>query len=437
MTHSLPTFLEQQAYLYKLEKAKHLNLASSFTALPWQVAPLADESPVILLSGSAGGGKSKLAGEKAHRFCLRYPGATYAMVRKTRQSMVNTTLLFMRASVLNQAIERKIVRHVESKDRFEYANGSILAYGGMHGEAEREAIRGIGRDGGLDGVLIDEATRLEESDYSELQARMRGTAAHYRQIILATNPGAPTHWINRRLILGGEAKVYYSGALDNPYNPPDYIARLQQLTGILRLRLLEGKWVQAEGVIYDNFSLENVTEGADYDPSRSVVWGVDDGYVYGEGPGSVSFHPRVILFGQDRGDGGINIFDEYYQAGQMSEQTISDAVSRGYEMPDFAYVDSSAAELKARLWNAGIQTVGATHRVEEGIKNVRRLLCDGNDVRLIRIHPRCVNLIRELQSYQYAPGGSALNGEPKPMKVDDHAADALRYVTYRLRFNQG
>ncbi len=53
-----------------------------FAPLPWQVEPWRDKSRVLLLTGSAGGGKSRLAAEKIHGACLKYPGAVWLMMRK-------------------------------------------------------------------------------------------------------------------------------------------------------------------------------------------------------------------------------------------------------------------------------------------------------------------------------------------------------------------
>ena len=64
-----------------------------FVPLPWQVKPWRDKALELLLTGSAGGGKSRLAGEKIHGFCKKYPGAMGLMVRKTRNSMTNSTVL--------------------------------------------------------------------------------------------------------------------------------------------------------------------------------------------------------------------------------------------------------------------------------------------------------------------------------------------------------
>ena len=405
---------------------------ATFKPLPWQIAPWRDQRGVLLLTGAAGGGKSRLAAEKLHGFCKRYPNSMALMLRKTRQSMTNSTVLFVERTIIGLDPQ---VTHYPSKNRFEYANGSILAYGGMADEEQREQVRSIGAQGGVDTAWLEEATRFTEVDYNEVLARMRGTAGGWRQIILTTNPDAQTHWIKRRLIDGMEASVYYSQATDNPNNPYTYNDTLRSMTGVQRERLLEGKWVQAEGVIYDNWSHENVSLDADYDPALGAVyWGMDDGYVYGGGPGTPSYHPRVVLLAQITPVGGVNVFAEYYRALELAETTITNVRDLGYPDPEVVYADSSAAELRGRLSNVGLMNVGATHPVSEGIQTLRRMICDGHGQRLFRVHPRCAHLIRELQTYRYADSlAGVVAGEPKPEKTEDHGADAARYLTYSLR----
>lgn len=420
------------------------NVIAPYKPLPWQLPALRDRSPICLLTGAAGGGKSRTWGEKIHAYCLKYPGAMGLMVRKTRQSMTNSTVLFMERKVIGN--DPRVV-HVPSKLRFEYANGSILAYGGMADEEQREQIRSIGQDGGLDIVWMEEATRFTEDDFNELLARMRGKAAPWQQIMLSTNPGAPQHWIKRRLIDGKEASIYKSSAIDNPYNPDQYMANLQRLTGIQKLRLVDGQWAQAEGVVYDNWDDVNITEDAEYNPALPVRWGLDDGYSYGQGPGTESYHPRVVLLAQLTAQGGLNIFDEYYRTLEVEEKTLDTLLGPGdgqtppdepwrrYTKPEAVWIDSSAAQLKARLNARGIITFGATHPVSEGIKNLRRLICDGSGVRLIKVHPRCVNLVQEMAAYRYDEKSAVAQvGERKPLKMDDHGPDALRYLAWPLRY---
>ena len=53
---------------------------------------------------------------------------------------------------------------------------------------------------------------------------------------------------------------------------------------------------------------------------------------------------------------------------------------------------------------------------------------------MLKIHPRCVNLIREMQMYRYDDKTKVSEaGEPKPLKLDDHLTDALRYLIWNFR----
>jgi hypothetical protein len=391
-----------------------------------------DAAFVLLLTGAAGGGKSWLAAQKLHHYCLDHPGTMALALRKTRESMRNSTVLFLWRKIVGKA-----ARHIQNAHRFEYPNGSILAYGGMKDEEQREQVRSIGQDGGVDIIWLEEATAFDEEDFNELIARTRGKAGPYRQIVLTTNPDAPTHWIYNRLILGGEATVYYSSAADNPHNPAEYLDNLQKLTGTEGERLASGKWVQASGLVYDVWSDGpdggNVTDAADYVPGAGIVlWSVDDGYSGARdastGYYTAASHPRVFLLAQLRHDGTIAVFEEHYAVQTLSEAQIADVRALPYPVPDYAVVDSSAAELRGRLRDADIANYGGTHEVEEGIKELRRRLApDINGRRGLLVHPRCRHLRAEMASYRRDDRG-------KPVKAFDHGPDAARMLCWKLRY---
>lgn len=405
-----------------------------YDPLGWQHAPMRDKSLVMLLVGGSGSGKSRCAAEKMHAYLMKYPGAIGLAVRKTREA-TNKSCVPTLWKVMGGV--RSGVNWNKSDNIFTYPNGSVLYTGGLKDEDQRESIRSIGGEGGVDIIWVEEATSLIEEDYNELLARLRHTAADWRQIILTTNPDAPGHWINKRLIIKREASVYSTVATDNPHLPASYFDTLETLTGTQYQRLVLNKWVQAEGVIYESFSYEdNVSVDAEYNPYLPVTWGVDDGYARGKGKGTESYHPRVFLLMQFTAQGGINVFAEYYRCLEVEETSLKNVIDMGYPTPDLAYVDSSAAQLKGRIWALGIQTTGATHAVTEGIKNVRRLVCDGKGVRLLKIHPRCEELIEEMQSYSTGDNVAAVVGETKPAKLNDHGPDALRYAAWRLRLTE-
>lgn len=404
-----------------------------YVPLPWQVKPWRDKSPILLLTGSAGGGKSRLAAEKLNGFLLKYPGSSGLILRKTSTSLSKSVILSFETQIIGNS---KHVRHVSSKQRFEYRNDSVLFYGGMQNKEQRSRIRSIGKRGGLEIAWFEEATEFEMADLVAVRARMRGTAAPWRQIILSTNPDAPEHWIKEYLIDQGMASVYYSSESDNPYNPDDYKTTLSELTGVEGKRLRDGLWERASNLVYNDAWMdkegESVSESAEYERGNGyVIWGVDDGYTgdYDKKTGKLTpnSHPRVFLFAQVKKDGKICIYDESYEIKMLSDVHIQGVLHRGYELPDYIAIDSSAAELSARLNYHGFSTIKSTHSVEEGIKTLRRFISpDSNGYRRVIIHPRCRMLRAQMASYQYDDNG-------KPIKAYDDGPDALRYLIWSLR----
>ena len=387
----------------------------TYKAWQWQIPPWRDKSHTILLTGSAGGGKSRLAGEKCVGICFKYPGAMGVMLRKTRNSMTNSTVLFVERTILAGHPQAK---HFPSKRRFEFANGSILAYGGMANEEQREQIRSIGQEGGLDFAWLEEATGFNEDDYNEVLARMRGTAVPWNQTILSTNPAHPHHWINRRMLKGGEATTYFSSAKDNPANPPSYFESLDRLTGVTRKRLRDGLWVQAEGAIYDEFSHGHhirVVRPADI---AYYTVGVDEGYT----------NPAVALVIGHDNDGRAHIVEEFYQRRVTQETLVKVLVDLDERFDVYAFhVDSAAAGLIASMAAAGLPAFPAKKAVNDGIQLIKAMLAIQDDGRpRLTVDPLCVNTISEFESYVWAEDRNG-NATDKPVKENDHSLDALRY----------
>lgn len=406
-----------------------------FEALDWQKAAWRSKAPRLLLSGGAGGGKSRLWMEKLHGYALKYPNVTSLMLRKTRSSMTNSAVLAYERRVIGG--DSRVV-HYPSKFRFEYSNGAIVAYGGMASAKEREAIRSIGADGGLGMVVLEEATAFSYEDYLEVVGRLRDPNAAWRQLVLATNPGSDLHWINQRLIIGGEAEVHTSFARNNPHNPDDYaesLGELERSGGVLADRIVRGLWVRAGGVVYDKWDdAENVRE-IEYDGEVPIIWAVDDGYAGTIDPVTRSFtansHPRAILICQQASDGVLHVLDESYEIGTLSDKHIETVIEQfPYPAPLWVAVDSSAAELRGRFNMHGIQAMKGTHTVEEGIKELnRRLAADGNGRRMVLVSPRCEHLRKEFAAYVRDKQG-------KVVKEFDHGVDALRYLAWVTRWGR-
>lgn len=450
--------------------APAIDYIQPFKPLKWQYEPWRSKAFTLLLTGSAGGGKSRLAGEKIHAMMLKYPGSTGLFMRKTRESITNSTVMFMDRLIIGNDPQ---VRHYSSKNRFEYDNGSVLAYGGMKNDEQREQIRSIGKDGSLDVVWMEEATAFTEDDYNEVLARLRGTNVPWNQLIMSTNPDAPSHWINQRLIKGGEAAVFYSSATDNPHNPPSYIDTLNRLTGVLGKRLRDGLWVQAEGAVYPTF-----------DPAIHVVdwfeppadWErfcfIDYGYT----------NPFVCQWWARDPDGRLYLYREIYKTKTIINEHASrikelegwyarpddltegqlESLPKKIRLDDAGFVlDSEGrrvsnenresitarisdhdAEERGTMEAEGLPTVKAKKDVSLGIQAVTdRLAVQGDDKPRLFLMRGAVdeidsNLVEqrkpastleEIDGYVWQKATSGKPVKEAPVKENDHGMDAMRY----------
>lgn len=399
-----------------------------FQPLPWHIPVLRDFSPVLLLTGGTGGGKSYVALNKAHAYMLRYPKAAGLFVRKTKASIANTVV----EPFMDIVGDTDQVRYIASKSRIEYANGSRIYLAGVENKQQRDRLKSIGKRGGIDLAVCEEATELEEADFNMIRTRMRGRATWWNQVILMTNPDSPEHWIYRRLIAGGEASVYESVAADNYHNPDHYLVTLGTLTGVDKDRLTEGKWVKATGLVFGVWSdTENVSSDAVYIPDGGkIVWAVDDGYSgkkTADGLYTADSHPRVFLVCQILANGRIAVLHEDHAIEELEDTQIDRVLALPYPKPYFVVVDKSAAQLKGRLRALGLNTINGASDVEESIKVLRSMIAaDRNRVRRIICNQGCRLLRSEMLSYRR-------DDKEHIVKAYDHAIDALRYLAWVMK----
>jgi phage terminase large subunit len=329
----------------------------------------------------------------------------------------------------------------KTEGTFYYENGSVLYTGGMKDDAQREALRSIGQDGSLDIVWIEEANAFTRMDLDELLARMRGKAAPWQQIILTTNPDVPTHWINQDLIIGGQASVYYSSAHDNPHNPPVYLEILKRLTGVLYQRLALGRWVQAEGVVYDEWDaglhlIDPFPIPAHWKRYRVI----DFGYT----------NPFVCLWIAEDPDGRLYLYREIY----MTQRLVEDHARQILELDkgeriEFTVADHDAED-RATLERHGVPTVPAIKDVSPGIQAVKQRLNKAGDGKprlyilrgalveedsMLRAARKPLCTHDEILAYAWPKGVDGKPVKEQPVKIDDHGMDGLRYIVYYLDGN--
>ena len=209
----------------------------------------------ICLSGAAGTGKTVAALMLLHLSCLGTPGVRALIVRKTHASLTASTLVTFRRMAAAEAIAAGLVRFyggsAQEAASFRYQNGSVITVAGLD-----KPSRLLSMD--LDLVFVDEAVETTAEDLDTIISRLRNGVLSRQQLILATNPGPPSHHLKARAD-SGRCRMLYSKHEDNPrmfqageWTPYglDYLARLDSLTGVRYERLRHGRWASAEGAVY-------------------------------------------------------------------------------------------------------------------------------------------------------------------------------------------
>ena len=399
----------------------------------------------LLLSGAVGAGKSFMGSWKGLMLNLKYPGNRGFICRKENTSIPESTL----HTLLTQVLPREwIISHNKTTGKIVHATPlkgvySTIIYGGLDKKAGQDYPTKIGSTQ-FGWVFADETIELEKGDWDMLSTRLRYQIPRYtknqndripRQIFGATNPGPPTHWLYKKFFqcTPEERKqrgVWMVTPYENPYLPANYIKHLEMtLKGVNRDRLLFGKWVSAEGVIYKAFDvLKHVVDKSSFlidnlgelelTNYKRVLFGADANFPL----------PRAGILGGIRGDGSIDIIDEFYQENAHIEklgkwvQDHAEKLGRGI----IGYHDPSSPDDIDDLGKMrNVICEKANNRVNPGISEVTRYF--END--LIRINKTCVNLIRELQSYVWKKNSN----KEEPLKSNDHTVDALRYLLNSIK----
>jgi phage terminase large subunit len=294
-------------------------------------------------------------------------------------------------------------------------------------------VRSIGGAGGLDGAWMEEATAFTRKDKEEIEGRIRHTAAPWQQIILTTNPDHPRHWINTDLIQGGGASVYYSRAQDNPHNSPGYITRLNNLTGIMGARLRDGKWVIAEGAIYDEFEpaihiIDPIKIPKEWPRELAIDFGFTNPFVCQWW----AIHPDNILI----------MYREIYVTKKLVENLTKEIIyySQG-EYIGSAWADHDAED-RATMKAHGITTKPANKDVSIGIQQVKSRLKVYENGRPGIYFMRSsllykdqeldgaglpTSTIDEITGYSWAKSQDGKPVKDMPNKIHDHGMDAMRY----------
>ena len=428
------------------------------------------KDPEIILSGPSGTGKSYAILQKLYIAALKYPGMRAAILRKFRstitQSAINT--FNQRVCIPGDGVKFNTVSQ-------EYTFPEV------DGQKSRIVVAGLDDPTKIlstefDIIYVQECTEIEEDVWEMLTTRLRWSRMPYQQILGDCNPDSERHWIKQR---EKENKVVLmqSWHKDNPLwwdekeqqwtkAGQEYINTLKNMTGFMRERFYEGKWVGAEGLIFTEYDYKkNLIDPMPIPKQWRRYVSIDFGFT----------HPFVCQWWAEDNDGRIYLYRELYGTGTIVEDwahKIHD-LSKGEKID--AYICDHDIEDRMtlqrhlghnesqctggteknfnRIAKSMVKTVGADkghNSVSAGIQQIKARLVPAGDgkPRLFFLRgslfepdgslqakkkPTCTE--EEISAYVWDEVTSGRLGTrtlEKPRNLDDHGMDAMRYMVRYL-----
>ena len=331
------------------------------------------------------------------------------------------------------AVERNIIQPFLGikKERFfvQYNRGEHVLIGRKGNRENRFYIFG-GRDESsytliqgitLAGVMLDEVALMPRSFVEQALARcsVRGAKLWFN-----CNPENPQHWFRQEWILQPEKHnaLHLHFLMDDNPGLDDATKERYKSTycGLFFERYVMGRWVMSEGLIYDMF---DPTANVYRDNIPSLPYSCQRYIACDYG----TTNPTRFLDIYDNGE-VVRVDREYdwdsrKERRQKTDQEYADDFMEFMgDVPATVLVDPSAASFIVALRQRGVYVREADNDVLDGIRRVAVLL----KRRELLIHERCVRLIDEMGTYLWDDKAS-MRGEEKPIKQNDHSADALRY----------
>ena len=399
---------------------------------------IANSADEVLISGPAGTGKSLAALVKLNFCALHYPGSRHLIIRKTRASLTDTGLVTFERDVLGLDHPLVAGRQRAYRQSYQYGNGSEIVLGGMDKPGKVLSSE-------YDLIYFQQAEEGTEEDWETLTTRLgRSTRCDVQQLLGCCNPDRPTHWLKRRCDAGRTALLegrhrdnpilWDNGRGDWTEMGRAYIARLDALTGARKQRLRHGRWVQAEGVVYEGWDpAVHLVDRFEVPKHWRKFCSVDFGYT----------HPFACLWWTVDPDGRLYLYRQLYHT-QRTVKVHSEQIRRhsSGEIIETWVCDHDAEDM-ATLRENGIPTTPANKAVSVGIQKVQerlKLAGDGKP-RLFIVRD---SLVEADQSLVEAKKPYATEQEfdgyiwqthasrEAPVKADDHGLDSLRYAVQYL-----
>lgn len=416
---------------------------------------LRDHHKHVCFGGARGGGKSWAIRTKATLLCLKHPGITIMIIRRTYPELeANHIRPFKKLLKIGTA--EAAAKYNTSRKELTFPNGSMILFRYCKTDADVDSYQGTE----VDVLFLDEATQLSELQIKDLVACVRGANDFPKRVYYTCNPGGKGHAYIKRLFidrdfLSDEYPEDYSFIQSRVYDNeilmeknPDYLRQLEALPEAQRKAWLDGDWNSFVGQVFaewrndpDHYKDRQWTHVID-DFTIPQTWKIYRGYDHGYAkPFSVCW------FAVDH-DGKMYLVREWYgctkQANtgvQMTVQAIADGIKEiersdpnligrtVYGIADPAIwgqgKDAHGESIEDMFEACGVVNNRADHSRWAGLMQFHyRLAFDDHGIPMFYCFRSCKQFVRTIPILIY----DEKHVEDIDTDLEDHIYDATRYV---------
>lgn len=416
----------------------------------------ASKSKYIAYVGGVGSGKSLIGCITTLTWAVLYPG-DYLIARQFLPELKMTTYKTFLEICPPELIVEHRVADLLVKIKSTGGKTSTIMFRQLE---EPDKLRSLN----LSGFYIDEANQVSEEAFMLLQGRLRGSGI--RKGILTTNPKGHD-WIYRFFVKqdffnNEAAKLAYhlikAPSTENIHLPDGYVQSMMDSWDDARIkREIEGSFDAFEGQVYNDFRRDlHVVRPFKIPSSWDRHIRIDHGFR----------NPAAVLFFAISPDGDVYVTRELYVREWLIKEIVKGDRAenkkglleyiQGHDKFKTAKIDPSTRNRRGttgtsdfdeylRHWPQTLPPLQmAKNDVQVGIDRVKTYLKPHPKTKKpsLFIFDICINLLEEITTYRYPDlklGDIGSKAEKEtPIKVDDHALDALRYMivdlpdTYKL-----
>ncbi len=379
-----------------------------------------DKSRYMVLFGGAGGGKSYFVAEKKLIRIMAEKGHRILIVRKVARTLRRSVFQLFKDYMTRWGVNGLFTINKSDMD-IKCSNGNMLYFVGVDDPEKLKSIEGI------TSIWIEEASELTLKDFQEIDRRLRGKTANYKQIILTYNPISVMNWTQKQFIEGiptpplnkimnepdKKLTVLRTNYKANRFIDNEYKEILEGYSGNARTVYTLGEYGKLEHAVYSNWDIID-----EFPETDKEIYGLDFGYI----------HPNVLVRCYLR-ENDFYWDEVIYKRKQTNQDLIEDMEAEKIQKK-IIIADNERPEAIEEIKRAGFDNIIPCKKgkgsVEEGIQYLQSLN--------IHITKRSTNLIKEAQSYQRKvdKDGNVLEAVEKS---NDDGMDAGRYVGFTHYYN--